>query len=82
MPDLPVIEPFYVPDVFAHRLHATEEVGSDLFRFVFTVEQTSSIDGSVEHVVCCKLVVPKSFAIANSKAAVEGMGLRGMCMVK
>lgn len=71
-----VIEPFFVPDIFAHRLARTEMVGQDLFRFVFTVEQTCSTSGDVEHVVVCKLVVPKDNAMANQRAASRRMGMK------
>lgn len=71
------IEPFPVMDIFAHRLAYTEVVGRDLFRFIFTVEQICPMDGSTEHVVCCKLVVPKRMALKNQRHAARGMGAKG-----
>lgn len=78
MPDSPerlvFVEPAFVPDIFAHRLAYTEEVADNLFRFVFAVDQRDNFTGGVEHVICCKLVVPRAFAEANQKAASAAMG--------
>lgn len=70
------IEPCYVPDIFAHRLAFTEEVGPDLFRFVFAVEQKCLFTGNLEHVICCKLIVPRDMAIGNSRVAAKGIGMK------
>lgn len=70
------IEPAYVPDIFAHHLAFTEKVGPDLFRFVFAVEQKCLFTGEMEHVICCKLVVPQAFAMSNARSAAHGIGMK------
>lgn len=70
------IEPTFIPDTFCDKLHSTELISPELFRFVFTVEQRCLFTGVVENVVVAKLIVPKDAALQNTRDASRDMGVK------
>lgn len=70
--EAPVVEPFLVQDIFATEMVRVDELGGDLMRFVFAVDQMGC-DG-MEKAVVCKIILHRDCARTSALNALHIIG--------
>lgn len=72
--ELLLCEPAIVPDTFVSGLAEAEDLGDGNFRFTLYTNQKSYRDGTIEHVIVARLVMPAPAILASIKTTMKAMG--------